>query len=72
MAKLLGPLSCSACAGLTGEHKHRVFLLQSLWAATGSLEVNMLPLLRYLFSSRLNKVLMLCKFQTAMSHFFFM
>ena len=62
-AKLLGLLSGSACAGQMGEHKHRVFpsLLQSLWAATGSLEENMLPLLLYWLSSRANKVLMLCK-----------
>ena len=33
---------------------------QSLLAATGSVEENMLPLLRYLLSSRVNKVLMLC------------
>ena len=47
MAKLLGQLSSSACAVQTGEHNHRAFpsLLQSLWAATGSLEENMLPLL---------------------------
>ena len=45
----MGPLSDSACAGRTGEHKHRAFpsLGQSLRAATGSLEENMLPLLRY-------------------------
>ena len=40
-------------------------------AATGSLEENMLPLLRYWLSSRVNKVLMLCKFRAATSHFFF-
>ena len=39
-AKLFGPLSGSACAGRTGEHKHRAFpsQWQSLRAATGSLE----------------------------------
>ena len=53
MAKLLGPdlgqLSCSACAGRTGEHKHRAFQSrrQLLLAATGSLEENILLLLRY-------------------------
>ena len=49
MAKLLGPRSGSACAGRTGEHKHRAFpsRRQSLRAATGSLEENVLPLLRY-------------------------
>ena len=58
MAKLLGLLSCSACAGRTGEHKHRAFpsRLQSLLAAAGSLEENMLPLLLYQISSRVNKV----------------
>ena len=49
MAKLLGPRSGTAWAGLTGEHKHWAIQsrLQSLWAATGSLEENMLPLLLY-------------------------
>ena len=49
MAKLLGPRSGTAWAGRTGEHKHRAFpsRRQSLRAATGSLEENMLPLLRY-------------------------
>ena len=48
MAKLLGQLSSSACAGRTGEHKRRAFpRQQSLRAATGSLEENMLPLLQY-------------------------
>ena len=49
MAKLLGQLSGSTCAGQTGEHKHRVFLtlLQSLLATTSLLEENMLPLLLY-------------------------
>ena len=49
MAKLFGPLSCSAYAGWKGEHKHRAFpsRQQSLLAATGSLEENMLPLLQY-------------------------
>ena len=50
-AKLLGQLSGSACAGRTGEHKHRAFpsRRQSLRAATGLLKENimMLPLLRY-------------------------
>ena len=56
-----------------GEHKHRTFpsWRQSLRAATGSLEENMLPLLRYWLSSRAKKVLMLCKFRAATSHFFF-
>ena len=48
MAKLLGQLSGTAWAGLTGKHKleHRGFqsLLQLLQAVTGSLEENMLPL----------------------------
>ena len=72
-AKLLGPLSCSAWAGRTGEHKHRTFpsWRQSLMAATGSLEENMLPLLRYWLSSRVNKVLILGKFRAATSHFFY-
>ena len=49
MAKLLGPRSGIAWAGWTGEHKHRVFpsRQQSLLAATGSLEENVLPLLQY-------------------------
>ena len=36
-------------AGWTGKYKQRAFLslLQSLWAATGSSEENMLPLLLY-------------------------
>ena len=48
MAKLLGLLSGTACVGLMGEHKHREFpsQRQSLLAATGSFEENMLPLLR--------------------------
>ena len=62
------------CAGWTGKHKHRVFpsLLQSLLVAKGLLEENMLPLLWYWLSSRVNKALKLCKFQAATSHFFFM
>ena len=46
MAKLFWPRSGTALAGLT---KHRVFLSQqqSLLASTGSLEENVLPLLRY-------------------------
>ena len=72
-AKLLGQPSGSACQGRTGEHKHRAFpsQWQSLLAATGSLEENMLPLLRYWLSSRVNKVSMLCKFRAATSHFLF-
>ena len=71
MAKLLGQLSCFACASQTGKHKHRVFqsLLQLLLAATGLLEENMLPLLWYWLSSRTNKVLMLCNFRAATCHF---
>ena len=48
-AKLLGQCSGTAWAGQTGEHKQRAFpsLLQSLQAATGSLEENMLPILQY-------------------------
>ena len=64
MAKLLGPRSGSACAGRTGEHKHRAFpsRRQSLRAATGSLEENVLPLLRYWLSSTVKKVLKLCRY----------
>ena len=42
LSGLLGQLSGSACAGLTGEHKHREFLsqLQSLRVVTCSLEKN--------------------------------
>ena len=49
MAKLLGPLSGVAWAGLTGKHKHRAFpsLQQLLLASTGTLEESMLPLLLY-------------------------
>ena len=61
--------------GSDWQHKHRVFpsRWQSLLAATGLLEENMLPLsvLHYWLSSRANKVLMLCKFWAATSHFFF-
>ena len=58
MAKLLGPRSCTAWAGLTGEYKHSAFpsRRQSLLAATDSLEENMLPLLQYLLSSTVKKV----------------
>ena len=47
MAKLLGLRSGTAWAGRTGEHKHKVFpsRRQSLRAATGSFEENVLPLL---------------------------
>ena len=67
------PSSGPACAGRTGEHKHRAFpsRRQSLRAATCSLEENMLPLFWYWLSSRANKVLMLCKFRAATSLFFF-
>ena len=56
----------------SAEHKHRAFpsLLQSLLAATGSLEQNMLPLSRYWLSSRVNKVLVICEFLAATSDFF--
>ena len=49
MAKLLRPRSGTAWAGRTGQRKHRAFpsRRQSLRAATGSLEENMLPLLRH-------------------------
>ena len=30
MAKLLGQLSCSACVGLKGEHKHRAFRVEGV------------------------------------------
>ena len=48
-AKLLGQLSCTACVSRTDEHKHKAFssLLQSLLAATGLLEDNMLTLLTW-------------------------
>ena len=57
-----------------GKHKHRAFAsrLQSLLASTGLLEENMLLLLQFLLSSRVNKVLMLCEFRAESSHFFFM
>ena len=59
--------------GRTGEHKLRAFpsRLQSLRASIGSLEENMLPLLRYWLSSGVNKVLLLCKFLAATSYLFF-
>ena len=40
--------------------------------ATGSLQENMLQLLRYWLSWRFEKIVMLCKFRVATSHFFFM
>ena len=72
MAELLGALSCTAWAGLTGEHKQRT--LPSLWwsllAATGLLEGNTLQLLLYWLSSGNKQVLMLCKFgAVTTSHF---
>ena len=72
MAKLLGPRSGTASAGLTGEHKHRAFpsRLQSLRATTSSLEENMLPLLRYWLSSIVKKVLMLCRYRAVTTDFF--
>ena len=68
----MGPLSGSACAGRMGEHKHRAFpsRRQSLRAATGSLEENVLPLLRYRLSSRVKKVLMLCRYWAVTTDFF--
>ena len=73
MAKLLGLRSCTACAGQMGKHKHRVFpsLQQSLLVATGSLEENVLPLLRYWLSPRVKKVLMLCRYWAATTDFLF-
>ena len=70
MAKLFGPLSGSACAGQTNELKHRAVpsLLQWLQAATGSLEENMLPLLRDCLSTRANKVSMLSRYRAVASH----
>ena len=58
MGELLGPRSSNAWAGRTREHKHKVFpsWRQSLRAATGSLEQNMLPLLRYWLSLRVKRV----------------
>ena len=49
MVELLGPRFGTDWTGRTGEHKYRAFpsWRQSLLAATGSLEENMLPLLRY-------------------------
>ena len=78
MARLLGPRSSTTRAGRMGKHKHRFFLSlqQSLLATTGSLEENMLPLLRYWLSLIVKKALMLCycKFLALISHsgFFFM
>ena len=48
-AALLHGCVCACPSGRTGKHKHRAFpsLWQSLRAATGSLEENMLLLLRY-------------------------
>ena len=62
--------SLALLAGRTGKHKHRAFTSRRQSLLTGSLEENMLPLLRYWLSSRVNKVLMLCKFRAATSHFF--
>ena len=77
MAKLLGPSSSNAWAGWTGnsgKHKHREFpsLRQLLLAATSSLEEKLLPLLLYWLSSRVKKVLMICKFLALWVIFFFM
>ena len=76
MAKLLWQRFGIAWAGQTSKHQHWAFpsLLQLLLAATGSLEEKVRLLLRYWLSSRAMKVLMLCKFWTATSHwwqFFF-
>ena len=72
-AKLLGQGSFTAWAGLTGKHKHRAFpsRLQSLLAATCSLEENMLRLLRYWLSLTVKKVLMLCRYLAVTTDFFF-
>ena len=72
MAKLLGQRSGTAGAGRTGKHKHRAFpsWRQSLQAATGSLEENVLPLLRYPLSSRVKKFLMLCRYLAVTTDFF--
>ena len=73
MAKLLGPRSGSACAGRTGKHKHRAFpsRRQSLRTATGSLEEDVLPLLRYWLSSTVQKVLMLFIYRAVTTDLFF-
>ena len=53
--------------------KHREFpsRRQSLRATKGSLEENVLPLLRYWLCSTVKKVLMLCRYWAATSHLFF-
>ena len=71
-----GPLwqrSGTSWSDWTCKHEHRAFSSQrqSLLAATGSLEENVLPLLRYWLSSTVKKVLMLCRYRAATSHFFF-
>ena len=73
MDKILGPCSGTAWEGQTGERKHREFpsRLQSLLATISTLEENILPLLLYLLTSRANKVLIICKFGAATSHFSF-
>ena len=75
MAKLLGQCSSTASswACLTVKHKHRVFpsQLQTLWASTGLLEENMLPLLLYWLSSTVKKVLLHCRYRAATNHIFF-
>ena len=71
-AKLSEQRSSTAWADQTSEHKHRALpnRQQSLQAATCSLEENVLPILQYWLSLRVNKVLMTCKFWAAMSHFY--
>ena len=72
MAKLFGQRSSTAWAGLTGEHTDKYSavpsLLQLLLAATSSLQEDVLPLLQYWLSSRVKKVLMLCRYLA--NHFF--
>ena len=62
MAKLLGLLF--------GKHKTQgASKLEAV--AAGSLEGNVLPLLRHRLSSRVKKVLMLCRYQALTTDFFF-
>ena len=70
MAKLLGQLSGSSCAGQTGENKHRAF---PNWRQQRQARLKKTCYHSCYTDSvqEYNKVLMLCKFQATMSHFLF-
>ena len=78
MAELLGQrsLACTALAGWTGKHKHRAFpsRQQSLLAAMlpNYQCATTLAILAQFKSSRVNKVLMLCRYRAATRQFCFL